>query len=252
MTMVASTVGFLWGPLAVAALWVLPNGSGRPRRRMPQVVVPARARRGLVVSLGAAAAVVLVRPSWAVPGILAAIVLGVIAGRRTSRPDAAVRSAVREEIAVYCSLLACCLESGMPTGAAMIAIGESLRWGDEQGVGRSGPDQPATYRQALESVAALSALGAGPEMAWEPAAAQPDLAGLAAIAGRSDLGGTALAAAVRRHGSQLRVAAAAQVHRRSGRAAVLIAAPLGLCFLPAFICLGLVPVVIGLLGGLHL
>ena len=32
------------------------------------------------------------------------------------------------------------------------------------------------------------------------------------------------------------------------RASVLIAGPLGLCFLPAFVCLGVVPVVAGLAG----
>jgi pilus assembly protein TadC len=32
------------------------------------------------------------------------------------------------------------------------------------------------------------------------------------------------------------------------RAGVLIAGPLGLCFLPAFVCLGIVPVVAGLAG----
>ncbi len=32
------------------------------------------------------------------------------------------------------------------------------------------------------------------------------------------------------------------------RAAVLIAGPLGLCYLPAFVCLGIVPVVAGLAG----
>jgi hypothetical protein len=34
------------------------------------------------------------------------------------------------------------------------------------------------------------------------------------------------------------------------RAAVLIAGPLGLCFLPAFVCLGIVPVVAALAGDL--
>ena len=32
----------------------------------------------------------------------------------------------------------------------------------------------------------------------------------------------------------------------AGRASVLIAGPLGLCYLPAFLCLGIVPVVAGL------
>ncbi|CKW18115.1 alanine rich membrane protein [Mycobacterium tuberculosis] len=32
------------------------------------------------------------------------------------------------------------------------------------------------------------------------------------------------------------------------RAGVLIAGPLGLCFLPAFLCVGIVPLVVGLAG----
>ncbi|CAL2055295.1 hypothetical protein GPN2_10058 [Streptomyces murinus] len=36
---------------------------------------------------------------------------------------------------------------------------------------------------------------------------------------------------------------------RARRAAVLISAPVGLCFLPAFVAIGVLPVVIGLAGG---
>ncbi|MFE3028477.1 type II secretion system F family protein, partial [Nocardia tengchongensis] len=49
--------------------------------------------------------------------------------------------------------------------------------------------------------------------------------------------------AERRRG-ELEDAAAA----RAERAGVLIGGPLGLCFLPAFLCLGIVPVVLGLAG----
>jgi hypothetical protein len=40
------------------------------------------------------------------------------------------------------------------------------------------------------------------------------------------------------------------VAARGQRAGVLITGPLGLCFLPAFLALGVVPVVIGLASGL--
>jgi pilus assembly protein TadC len=46
----------------------------------------------------------------------------------------------------------------------------------------------------------------------------------------------------RRAEAQDHAAAAAE------RAGVAISGPLGLCFLPAFVCLGIVPVVIGLAG----
>ena len=39
---------------------------------------------------------------------------------------------------------------------------------------------------------------------------------------------------------------ASSVEARAERAGVLVTGPLGLCFLPAFICLGIVPVVVGL------
>ncbi len=45
-----------------------------------------------------------------------------------------------------------------------------------------------------------------------------------------------------RHDAAQAAAAAAE------RAGVLIAGPLGLCFLPAFLCVGIVPLVVGLAG----
>jgi pilus assembly protein TadC len=60
----------------------------------------------------------------------------------------------------------------------------------------------------------------------------------------------ALAEAVAALASQCRQDAAHTAAAAAERAAVLIAGPLGLCFLPAFVCLGIVPVVAGLAGDL--
>ena len=46
----------------------------------------------------------------------------------------------------------------------------------------------------------------------------------------------------------LRAAARTATDAEVRRAGVRILAPLGLCFLPAFVCLGVVPLVIGLAG----
>ncbi|MCU1621436.1 MAG: hypothetical protein JWL79_281, partial [Frankiales bacterium] len=43
---------------------------------------------------------------------------------------------------------------------------------------------------------------------------------------------------------------AVDAHRRAARAGVLAVLPLGACFLPAFVLLGVVPAVIGLAGPL--
>jgi hypothetical protein len=47
---------------------------------------------------------------------------------------------------------------------------------------------------------------------------------------------------------QSRHDAADEASASAERASVLIAGPLGLCYLPAFVCLGIVPVVAGLAG----
>ncbi|MGW6246040.1 type II secretion system F family protein, partial [Streptomyces roseolus] len=48
----------------------------------------------------------------------------------------------------------------------------------------------------------------------------------------------------------LRAAAGRAAAARARRAEVLISAPVGLCFLPAFLAVGVAPVVIGLAKGL--
>ncbi len=105
---------------------------------------------------------------------------------------------------------------------------------------------------ALEAVAAMLALGANPDIAWRAADPVEELVTLAAAARRSAAGGGRLADAVREHASLLRADQAAADRRAAGRAGVLMTAPLGICFLPAFLCLGLAPVIVGLLGQLDI
>jgi pilus assembly protein TadC len=68
------------------------------------------------------------------------------------------------------------------------------------------------------------------------------------LARRSASSGAALAEGVAELAAQSRHDAADAATATAARALVLIAGPLGLCFLPAFVCLGIVPVVAGLAG----
>jgi pilus assembly protein TadC len=68
------------------------------------------------------------------------------------------------------------------------------------------------------------------------------------MARRSASSGAALAHGVEELAVQLRGDAADAAGAKAERASVLIAGPLGLCYLPAFLCLGIVPVVAGLAG----
>ncbi len=68
------------------------------------------------------------------------------------------------------------------------------------------------------------------------------------LARRSASSGSALADGVAELADQTRLDAGDAARAAAERASVLIAGPLGLCYLPAFVCLGILPVVVGLAG----
>ena len=132
-------------------------------------------------------------------------------------------------------LLAACLRAGMPIPVAVRAVAEGL-------------DAPAG--QAMRRTAELLALCTDPNQAWQPVLECTATARLASTARRSGCSGIALAESLTRLAADMRASAREQSEVRAQRAGVLIAAPLGLCFLPAFLALGVIPVLIGLAAGL--
>ncbi|OBB47128.1 type II secretion system F family protein [Mycobacterium sp. 852002-51961_SCH5331710] len=131
-------------------------------------------------------------------------------------------------------VLAACLHSGMAVaGAAAAAV----------------PSAPPRLARVLARAADLLALGADPSTAW---ASAPDgdrsVDALLRLARRSAVSGTALAQGVTALATRSRDDAADAARAAAERASVLIAGPLGVCYLPAFFCLGIVPVIAGLAG----
>lgn len=129
-------------------------------------------------------------------------------------------------------IFAVCLSAGMAvsTAAAVTA-----------------PSAPAGLREVLQRAADLLALGADADTAWSVSAqSDPVCESLVRLARRSAVSGAALAQGAAELAEQARQAAAHRADASAERAGVLIAGPLGLCFLPAFVCLGIVPVVAGL------
>jgi len=151
-----------------------------------------------------------------------------------SSPQAAPRD---DPLAVPSSLdvLAACLSAGMATSAAAAAAVSSA---------------PAGLATVLRRAAELLALGASPATAWsEPGGGtDPHVVALLRLARRSASSGAAMAQGVAELAEQARADAGDAAAAAAERANVLIAGPLGLCYLPAFVCLGIVPVVAGLAG----
>jgi pilus assembly protein TadC len=190
-----------------------------------------------------------VRPAWIAVGAAAAALLGAVTGgpvsavvlgagvlaaglavrRKAGRPREGADDLAA--LAGLWSLLAVCLESGLPVAAAVTATTSRL----------TGP-----AGGALRRVAGLLELGADAGDAWSAAADRPALAPFARAACRSAGTGAALAQVARAEGDRLRAELTDTCRARAERAGVLITGPLGLCFLPAFLVLGIAPVVIGL------
>jgi pilus assembly protein TadC len=162
-----------------------------------------------------------------------------LGGRASGRPVP-----VADPLATSSTLevLAACLRSGMAVSTAAAA---------------TAPSAPPHLARILNRAADLLALGADPASAWSDPAQHArgsgqrpdDLAeALLRLARRSASSGAALAQGVAELAVQARDEAADAARAAAERASVLIAAPLGLCYLPAFLCLGIVPTVAGLAG----
>lgn len=139
----------------------------------------------------------------------------------------------RAALAAGWELLGVCLRAGLPVAASVTAAATPL-------------DGPAG--SMLRRIAGLLELGADPAEAWHGATDDPALGPFARAAGRSAGTGAALAAVAAAEAARIRAELVDTAQARAQRAGVLITAPLGLCFLPAFLVLGIAPVVIGLAG----
>jgi Flp pilus assembly protein TadB len=149
--------------------------------------------------------------------------------KRSSRPAKADPLSV----AAAWDLLAACLRAGLPVPTAIAAVAGEL---------------PEDAAKALRAAGDLLALGADQDTAWAPAAACQHTAALARGVRRTTRSGTALADLVADLAVEARAGATDAAEATAQRAGVLITAPLGLCFLPAFVCLGIAPVIVGLTG----
>ncbi|MFD5203374.1 type II secretion system F family protein [Streptomyces sp. NPDC058375] len=130
--------------------------------------------------------------------------------------------------------------------AACIAVGAGPREAAEE-VGRSigGPVGDRLARTAAEI-----RLGGEPAEAWGRFGEIPGAGPLARCLRRAGATGAPAAEPAARLAESMRAERAAAAVARAQRAGVLITAPVGLCFLPAFLAVGVAPVIIGLAGDL--
>lgn len=211
---------------------LLPAPAPRPRRLRSG---PPRWMAHWVAPLGAAGL------GWVLFGVFGGLSAGALVAAGVRR-GAARRSAVpvdaddaARHLPLAADLLAACASAGAGPGEAAEAVGRSL----------GGP-----LGERLTRTAAELRLGGEPAEVWRRFGAIPGASGLARCMERAGSSGAPAAEAVARHAAALRSARARAAAARARRAQVLISAPVGLCFLPAFLAVGVAPVVIGLATGL--
>lgn len=170
-----------------------------------------------------------------------------VSGRLRASLRAAVPTRLRRQPAVVpdraalaraLDLLGVALLAGLPTPVALAAVGDAMA-----------PTAPAVA-EPLRYVAARVRLGATPAQAWRGVPGAAAVVPVAPVLARATDGGGSVRAGLDHAAQRLRSEADAAAVARAERAAVLVAGPLGLCFLPAFVCLGIVPVVVGLADGM--
>ena len=233
-----------WAAAGLAALAVLLLGRPRPRVGPTPTVGPdvggdwlRRGRWAWAASAGSACWTF--RPGWG--GLVAGVVVAVLVARCAASAETAGerrrRDELRADLPVLVLLLATTLRAGAPPGEAVRRACSAL---------------PGAAADRLAPVTDRLALGGDPVAVWDHVARDPDLAPLGRSMARAQRSGAPVATTVQRLADELAASARADVEDRARAVGVRAAVPLGLCLLPSFLLLGIVPMVAGLVSGLGL
>jgi Flp pilus assembly protein TadB len=229
----------------VAGLAVLLTAPSRPRIDRPAVAATAvpdtgwmhRWRPALALLSGIGAAVFLGGPAGLVGAVAAAGTAWWAIGRAEPPAVRRMRQEVRRDLPHLVQLLGAALRSGVSPGEGVRIVSSAL---------------PGAAAARLSGVTERLDLGVDPEKVWGTLADDAELAPLGRTLARAHRTGAPVVAAVQRLGDELERAARAQVEERARAVGVRAALPLGLCLLPAFLLLGIVPLVAGLVSSMSL
>jgi len=170
-------------------------------------------------------------------GLVAAVVAWVVIGRAELPDVRRRREAVRRDLPHVVELFAATLRAGAAPGDGIAVVCAAL---------------PGPAADRLAGVAARLALGLDPVQVWSTLGDDPQLGRLGRTLARAHSSGAPVVAAVERLADDLARSARAETEERARAVGVKAALPLGLCLLPAFVLIGIVPLVVALLATLEL
>ena len=171
------------------------------------------------------------------PGVVAGMVAALVARRMLAGVEAPSTRRDREEaqrtLPHLIDLFASTLRAGAEPAAGLARVCAAL---------------PGPAAERLLPVVERSRWGAGGVDAWESIAGDEVLAPLARTMVRAQRSGASVVQAVERLADELQGESRARAEDAARRVGVAAAIPLGVCLLPAFLLLGVVPTVASLFG----
>lgn len=226
---------------ALAAGLLLPE-----RRRVLPVSGPTRvpgppssqavsggARVAWAASAGLAGWVWLPGPLGALVAVGLAGAAWVVIGRHEPAAVRRERALARAQLPTLVTLFAACLRTGGSPAAALDLVCSAY---------------PGPAADRLGQVSARLRVGVDPVTVWSDLGVDPVLAPLGRCLARAHESGAAVADAVAGLARELADERRSGAEDRARAVGVRAALPLGLCLLPAFVLIGIVPVVVGLLS----
>ncbi|MFC0627649.1 type II secretion system F family protein [Kribbella deserti] len=142
---------------------------------------------------------------------------------------------IRADLPLTIDLLAACLRAGRPPDEAVATVVHA----------HDGP-----LSELLSEVERHLRLGADPAQAWETLQAEPACVSLTRAVTRALRSGAPLAATLEYLADDIRQERRWTAEERARAVETRSVVPLGLCFLPSFILLGVIPTIAGSLTGL--
>ena len=230
---------------AGTALWFRPPVATARLRRLTRAVSsgpdrpPPQSSRwrshGAPLAFGVAA--------WAVVGGWAGLLVGAVAAalaprilaRLVTGADEKVTAELTASLPLAACLIGACLRAGRPVAESVAAVAGTM---------------PGPLGERLGEVAAGLDMGAEPAGAWLPLTRHPATARAGRTLVRALESGAPAAEAMEALADNARLAARAHALQRARAVGVQATLPLGLCFLPAFVAVGLVPVIASVIGGM--
>jgi Flp pilus assembly protein TadB len=226
-----------------AALLVAPPSWRRTRRAAPSRV--AATERAMLLRLRPALVPLAFVGAWVfiggVVGLVAAVVAGVLAwnvlGRTESPAVRRRREELERDLPVAVHLFGACLEAGAAISGALDAVAAAL---------------PGAVSEELLLVRHRLSLGVDPMVVWGELAGHPQLRPLGRAMARAHQSGASVHDAVAGLAVELAAQSRATTDALARSVEVKAAAPLGVCFLPAFLLLGVVPMVAGVFSAMRI